>query len=394
MTTRSWILFLSALLLSGLLARLWVETRAIMPVVLVPITPTALATDAAPAPEPTPVPATPSIHETVPDEVRGLYWTAVTAGSSRGDALTAFMEKEGFNAVVIDLKLDDGEIAFAPDDPTLVPYAQTHPAIGDLDALLAKLKAQGIYRIARLPVMRDGSVAYVHPEWALHWKSGGLWQDNIGSHWLDPAVPGVSDTAIALAKEAYARGFDEVQFDYVRFPSDGAVSSVVYPAYDGEQSKQEVMAGFFAKLNGALETGGIPHSYDLFGMTCWSNDDYGIGQRLIDAAPGAEYISPMVYPSHFSDNFQGFANPAAYPYEIVNRSMTQCDARLQETFGDAKDSYAGEFRPWLQAFNIGAVYDTAMVKKEIQAARDAGTSGWILWNARNVYEELSGVLAK
>ncbi|MBD3251311.1 hypothetical protein GF380_02445, partial [Candidatus Uhrbacteria bacterium] len=152
----------------------------------------------------------------LPDEVRGIYWTAVTAGTSRGDELLAYMKETGINAVVIDLKLDNGEIAFEPINETLKPFAQETPAIKDLEALMEKLAEAGIYRIARLAVMRDDTHATIHPENALKWKDGGLWQDKIGSYWMDPAGPFVAEYAVTLAKEAYQRGFDEIQYDYIR----------------------------------------------------------------------------------------------------------------------------------------------------------------------------------
>ena len=325
-------------------------------------------------------------HVSLPEEVRGIYWTAYTAGSSRADELMAFMKETGLNTAVIDLKMDNGQLAFVSNDVALAPYQQSNPAIEDLDGLLERLYTAGIYRIARIAVMRDGAFARAYPELAMQTTNGGLWQDNIGSLWVDPASPEVADYAIALAVEAYARGFDEVQFDYVRFASDGAVNAIRYPVYDGRESKQEVMYRFFKRVGGSMQVAHIPVSFDVFGMTFWSYDDFNIGQRLTDVLPYTDWVSPMVYPSHYPDGFEGFGNPAEAPYEIVKRSLDEGTRLIHGFYADSDEALRKRWRPWLQDFDIGAVYTSALIEAQIRAARDAGASGWILWNARNVYE--------
>ncbi|MBI5369747.1 hypothetical protein HZA85_00945 [Candidatus Uhrbacteria bacterium] len=326
------------------------------------------------------------VHIALPSEVRGFYWTATTAGSARAQELLAYLKEYGLNTVVIDLKMDDGELAFAPQDDFLKLYGQPRPAIADLDALTTMLADEGVYRIARIAVMRDGAFARVHPELAMRTAGGELWKDKIGSLWLDPTALQVADYAIALGREAYARGFDEVQFDYVRFASDGAVNRIVYPVYDGKTSMTQIMQTFFARVGGAMQADQIPVSFDLFGMTFWSYRDFNIGQRLVDALPYADWVSPMVYPSHYPDGFEGFANPAEAPYEIVRRSLDE-GTRLTHGFWSGSDEQLrAKWRPWLQDFDIGAVYTSDKIEAQIKAARDAGASGWILWNARNVYE--------
>jgi len=325
-------------------------------------------------------------HISLPDEVRGLYWTASTAGSERSDELLLYIKESGINTVVIDLKMDDGEIAFVAKDETLSVYQQTEPAIDDLDGLLTKLFDNGIYRIARIAVMRDKKFGETHPEFAMKQSNGNFWTDNIGSVWVDPAAPEVAQYAIALAREAYARGFDEVQFDYVRFASDGSINSIVYPVYKKEKTKVEVMQSFFKTVGEAMQKEKIPVSFDVFGMTFWSFDDFNIGQRLIDILPYADFISPMVYPSHYVDGFEGFANPAEFPYEIVKRSLDEGTRLIHGFYTDSDAKLSAHWRPWLQDFDIGAVYSSDLIEAQIKATRDAGASGWILWNARNVYE--------
>ncbi|MBI4435580.1 hypothetical protein HY630_02820 [Candidatus Uhrbacteria bacterium] len=319
-------------------------------------------------------------HTPLPTEVRGLYWTAVTATTQRADELLAYMQETGLNTAVIDVKMDNGELL-------------------DTDALrgvLAKLSDAGIYRIARIAVMRDSAFAALHPELALgsgltslasDVRSGSdFWRDATGEAWLDPAAPEVAQYAIDLGRRFYEAGFDEIQYDYVRFASDGAISSIVYPVYRASDSKVEVMRRFFEHVGGAMREAGIPVSFDVFGMTFWSFDDYNIGQRLIDVLPYADFVSPMVYPSHYVDGFKGYANPAEFPYEIVKQSLDEGLRLTHGVYAGSDAELAAHFRPWLQDFDIGAVYTSDYIEAQIQAARDAGASGWMLWNARNVYE--------
>lgn len=323
----------------------------------------------------------------MPDEVRGFYWTGWTAGSKRVNELMKYAETSKLNTVVIDLKIEDGTLSFKPKNKNLEKYAPKYPAIRDLDALLESLKEKKIYRIARIFVMQDKLFATLNPEAALRTSDAKLWHDKKGMLWLDPAAPEAADYAAELAHEAYARGFDEVQFDYVRFPTDGKVSAIVYPIFDSATTtKAKVMKTFFKHLRDALVVDGIPFSYDLYGMTFWHTDDIQIGQRMADAYPDAAAISPMVYPSHYPNNFQGFANPAEHPYEIVKQSLDKGMDILWIDYPELDSRVSRKkFRPWIQDFDLGAEYDAAKIEAQIKAARDARAGGWLIWNARNVY---------
>lgn len=353
----------------------------------------------------------PIIHVPLPVEVRGIYWTAFTAATKRADELIVYMKKTGLNAVVIDLKMDNGQLAFLPNDKTLVPYMMKKPAIQDLEGLLKKLADDQIYRIARIAVMRDSAFGVVHPNAALQYAGGSIWRDKTGSAWADPTSPELVTYSLALAREAYARGFDEVQFDYVRFASDGKISSIVYPMYKSTELKVDAMKRFFLAVGEPLKREKIPVSFDLFGLVCMANDGLGIGQRLGDVIPSSDFVSPMVYPSHYANGFQGFANPAVYPYEVIKISLDHGAKLLnpdlkitsvkdtsgnemkvppteaeQKTWKEKDVTIRKQFRPWIQDFDIGAVYTSDMIEAQIKATRDAGASGFLIWNARNVYE--------
>lgn len=329
-------------------------------------------------------------HQPLPEEVRGIYLTGMSFGSKRLDQLLAYAHKYNLNTMVIDVKLDNGGLIFEPHNEKIRPYVSDFYTVDDLDGLLEKLKDENIYRIARIFVMRDTVFGELNPTSTLQYKSGGIWRDRAGTPWLDPASPEVTQYAIDVALEAYERGFDEVQFDYVRFPTDGAIYSIKYPVWDEVTPQDEVMRNMYTKISAAMEREGIPYSYDFYGMTCWRSDDFGIGQRLADVYGSSTAISPMLYPSHFPDNFKGYANPANYPYETIKLSLDEAIKILKEDYPELDEEAARKWqRPWIQDFDIGAVYDSAKIHAQVKGAREAGASGFLIWNARNVYSELS-----
>lgn len=309
----------------------------------------------------------PPSHVPLPEEVRGIYWTAETARTDKATELTDYMTKTGLNTVVIDVKMDNGQEA--------LPSAELLDALG----------AKGIYRIARLAVMRDSVYATAHPEQAIKSTGGKLWRDKTGVLWLDPSQPEVAENALRFAREAYALGFDEIQFDYVRFASDGNLSAIVKTAAQGKKRKTEIMKEFFEKM-ATLREEGIPISFDVFGMAFLTTADVGVGQVLEDVYPYADFVSPMTYPSHYWPGYLGYKNPALYPYEVVKATLDKGAEILETDHFLSPTTTRPHFRPWIQDFDIGAEYTAARIEAQIKAARDAGASGWMLWNARNVYE--------
>ena len=184
-----------------------------------------------------------------------------------------------------------------------------------------------------------------------------------------------------IAKESYALGFDEINFDYIRFPSDGDMKDISYQYFDKKvETRAQVLKRFYSYLWLELKPLGIPISADLFGLTTSSLDDLGIGQVLVEAAPYFDYIAPMVYPSHFASGYIGLAKPATKPYEVVKDSMTKASARLL-----AASSTPAKLRPWLQDFDLGATYTAEMVRTQIQATYDSGLTSWMLWDPSNRY---------
>lgn len=329
-----------------------------------------------------------SSHIKQPEIIKGIYLTAYSAGTKRFDELLELIKNTELNAMVIDIKTGSGEIAFEPTNPNLTKYSSVNPIINDLDELVKKAHNADVYLIARNFVFQDPAVVKKHPEWAVQNKYGGVWKDWKGVTWLDPSVRGVWDYNVLLSKEIYDRGFDEINFDYIRFPSDGPMANIEYDFWDGVD-RATTMKKFFAHLDENLRQKKIPISVDLFGLTCCNKGDMSIGQKVVDAYQHFDAVAQMVYPSHYYGGFIGKANPADFPYEVVKYSMDESKKKFEE-FHTENPDFSGNFatlRPWLQDFDIGAVYDAQKVRAQIQAAYDAGCSGWMIWNARNVYEE-------
>ena len=251
--------------------------------------------------------------------------------------------------------------------------------VRDVDALIGRLRRQGIYVIARFTVFQDPILAAARPHLALHRSStSSPWLDRKGLAWIDPASREAWDYNLAIAADAATRGFDELNFDYVRFPSHGDLADIDFPSWDGKTPKHAVIREFFGRLR---ELAGARISVDLFGLATVSQDELGVGQLIEDGCAGFGYVCPMVYPSHFAPKFLGFVNPAEHPYEGVNHSMRHAAGRLQPTS-------KAKLRPWLQDFNLGARYDAAMVKAQVQAVRDAlgeRCAGFLLWRSSNLY---------
>jgi hypothetical protein len=328
-------------------------------------------------------------HQPVPAEVRGIYVSAYTAASTNAfRTLLASVKEKGINAAVVDIKDYDGSLSFAPLSASLASEAPEKPTIHDLDTVVTTSHELGMYLIARVPVFEDPSFAEHHRGLALQTGGGRLWHDRKGLAWLDAAAVPAWKYNAQVAVEAYRRGFDEIQFDYIRFATDGNTDAIVYPVYDEKRDTFRAVIGhFFEYMDRMLRPKGIPISADLFGLVTWHQTDMGIGQWLADGLAHFDYISPMVYPSHYPSGTLQFANPAEHPYEIVNDSMRKGNEVITELTQDP-NARVGKFRPWLQAFDMGATYSPDMVMAQVRAARDNGNSGFLFWNARNVYPNL------
>ncbi|MEN9341837.1 MAG: hypothetical protein RIQ54_93 [Candidatus Parcubacteria bacterium] len=354
-----------------------------------------------------------------PAIVRGLYITAWVAGiSSRVDALIDIAKKNDINAVIVDIKDYSGYLSYCPD----IPNAKTSGAcdqirISDPVGLIKKLHDNGLYVIGRISVFQDPIQAKAHPDWAIKdSKTKEVWRDAKGLAWLEVAAPEVAQYVVDIARDASKRGFDEINFDYVRFPSDGNLDRAEYVRWDKSIPRHVVLKNFFQNIRSALS--GLVISADLFGLATVQRDDLGIGQVIEDAYPYFDYLYPMVYPSHYAAGFLGYKNPAEHPYEVIAYSMKQALNRKSSlalnagisassttsTVQQAAIDQAGanttrqdsapyaKLRPWIQVFDLGAIYTKDMIDKQIQATKESmgpeEYAGWLLWDPKNTYTPL------
>ncbi len=309
--------------------------------------------------------------------VKGIYLTGYTAGSKRLDELVDLVDKTELNAMVIDLKDDSGWVTFRSSLPEVKAAKADTNMIPDLDGLLATLKDHNIYPIARIVTFKDPRYGSYRPDLAVRNSAGGVWRDRTGAAWLDPYNRLSWDYAVSVAREAAMKGFREIQFDYVRFPSDGNVKDIVYPAYDG-RIRADVIVSFLDYAREQLAPFHVFVSADIFGLIPSVHDDQGIGQYWEKVLPPLDYVSPMAYPSHYAPYTFGLKDPDQAPYETVLNTLKDGIARLG-------DQPVSKLRPWLQDFSLRRRYGVAEVRAQIRAANEQGVKGWLLWNAGNVY---------
>lgn len=323
-------------------------------------------------------------HIETPESVKAIYMTSWVAGtSSMRERLITLIDETEVNAVVIDIKDDTGKISYLIESEPFKSLAASENRIPNIKEFIERLHDKDIYVIGRIATFQDPYLIKKWPEEAVKTKSDPekLWRDRKGIGWFDAGSQKVWDYVIALAEESHAVGFDEINFDYIRFPSDGNMQDIYFPISDGKV-KSEVLESFFAYVDEKLRTDESPIviSADIFGMTTTNTDDLGIGQVLEKALPHFDFVAPMVYPSHYPNGWNGYKNPAEMPYEVIEASMSKAVERAQAMGEDPK-----KLRPWLQDFNLGATYTAEMVRAQIEATYAVGLDSWLMWDPKNIY---------
>ncbi len=317
--------------------------------------------------------ASPMPAVTYPEEIRALYITASTAYSPRMDDIVRIIKaSEGEyapNAVVIDIQDASGHIVM--DD--------------EMRMLVRQLRFLKIFPIARVVAFQNNAVAKANPSWAIQLANGALWRDNGGRYWLDASNKKAWEYVAGISRDAIEAGFAEINLDYFRFPSEG-VANAVYPFWsEAVGTKPDVIVSVAKYLKETLkgEYPDVRLTADIFGYTFMRKYDMGIGQSAPALAAVFDDVCPMIYPSHYSTGNFNFKNPAEYPYEV----MAQTLAKGKEIFADAGVPFTN-VRPWVQDFDMGAVYTPHMVREQMRAIKDAGlASQWLIWNPRNKYRE-------
>jgi hypothetical protein len=311
---------------------------------------------------------------TKPAVVKGVYTTGWIAGSGKWfPRLIKFIDATEVNALVVDIKDDTGKLSFPAEVPLAKETNSVVKMIADPVGLIQTLKEHQIYPIARIVVFKDPFMAKVKPEWAVKSSSGGLWRDRKGLQWVDPHNKLYWDYIVAIAKEAVQLGFQEIQFDYVRFTSDGNTKTCVYP-FATNQAPEDVIKEFLQYARAKLSVYNVPVSADIFGLTTSADADLGIGQRFEKIIQHVDIVCPMVYPSHYIPGNFGLKNPNAQPYKTVFNSVSDAKKRLDEAGSQT------QLRPWLQDFSLGIRYGRDEIQSQIKAVTDAGINEWIFWN--------------
>jgi hypothetical protein len=288
------------------------------------------------------------------------------------------IDRTELNAVVIDIK--ENSVYYDTHVKFFVDAGVVHPTY-DAAALVKKFHDHGIYVIARQVVFKDPLIAAHYPELAVKDDNGGLWYGTAGEAWVNPFQKGLWQPNIDMALEAAHLGFDEIQFDYIRFPSDGDLSTADFGPDYSEDGRVGAIVSFLKMAHEQLEPTGAKLAVDVFGIVAVYPDDQGIGQRLVDIAPVVDYMCPMVYPSHFDPtSIDVGGEPNDHPYETVSLALGLLAKRIPDM--------QLKIRPWLQDFTLGGMmaYGPEQVDDQIKAAEEV-SSGWMLWNEGSEFTE-------
>lgn len=283
------------------------------------------------------------------------------------------------NTLVIDIKMDRGQIAYKTSNSTANDIgAQKMVRFRDLKQFVSDLKNEGIYTIARIVCFKDTPFVTAYPQLGVKKTDGTLFKDREGLYWIDPSQKRSWDYISTIAEESAQAGFDEIQFDYVRFPDRKGLR---FSVNNTQTERVKAISEFFQYARTRLIPYNVFISADIFGYVCWNDADLGIGQRIDIMSKYVDYLSPMLYPSGFQAGIPGHTNPVKANYEIVKHTL---DKALDKSKGSPLS-----YRPWLQAFRDYAFdrrnYGGKEIREQISGSEDFGSAGWMLWNPRNIY---------
>ena len=328
-----------------------------------------------------------------PVKVKGIYVTGPAAGSERMEQLIDLVSSTELNTMVIDVKNDEGNLTYKMEVPASANLEAGIRYVKDMPALIERLHQQGIYVIARIVCFKDPVLAAARPELALRLPDGKAVMDANGLAWVNPYKEEVWDYLCTLAECASRDGFDEIQFDYVRFPIGNDANAADYGVDMSTYPREAGLTDFFNYASKRLHEKQIIFGADLFGTIIGSDVDRDrTGQNYLSIAEHTDAICPMIYPSHYANGTFGMNVPDQYPYETIANALQLSKEALGET-----DSPKGVVRPWLQCFNAIWVdghitYGSKEVHDQIQAVYDAGYEEWFLWHASNHYEQVKSAL--
>lgn len=319
----------------------------------------------------------------VPVKARGVYVMSRSIMDKR-DELIELADTTEINAMVIDVKDDNGRITFKMDSPKAQEIGATTNTISDIDDLMKLLKEKDIYPIARIVAFKDPYLAEKKHELAIKNKDGSLYRDNNGECWINPYEREVWDYLIEVSTKAAEMGFMEIQFDYIRFSTGKGMSEAYFGPLAEEKTKEDIIIEFTRYAYESLRPLGVFVSADVYGTIISSSIDAGlVGQNYVEMAKYLDYICPMIYPSHFGDGNYGVEHPDLEPYKIVRKVLTASKNKLEEI---PEEQHRASVRPWLQDFTATWIknyqsYGPLQLREQIIGVYAVGYSEWLLWNA-------------
>lgn len=324
-----------------------------------------------------------------PVKVKGIYVSGPSAGNETNmKDLIELVDTTELNAMVIDIKNDSGEITYNMDLNIAREIGAPIKYIKNMEELIAELKAKDIYLIARIVAFKDPILAKGKPELSIKNKDGSIFKDKDGLSWVNPYKREVWDYLIAVAEEAAKLGFDEIQFDYIRFSTDPGMKQVDFGNETKDKTKIDAITEFTKYASERLKPQGVYVSADVYGTIIDSKVDSNIvGQDYLQMSEYLDYICPMIYPSHYANGAYGIKYPDLEPYNLILQVLK----RSEEQLNPIKDGdHKAIVRSWLQDFTAVWLtnhksYGSDEIRAQIQAVYDAGYEEWILWNGKNKY---------
>lgn len=327
------------------------------------------------------------IDTRTPTKVKGIYLTASKANSTI-DELISLVDDTELNAMVIDVKDDEGRITYLMEYEDAIKINATKAYISDMDSLIDKLKKKNIYLIARVVAFKDPLLARERPELALRNYDGTIFKDKDGLAWVNPYKKEVWDYLINIAIKCAEIGFDEVNFDYIRFSTDSGMKQVDFGEEAVSKTKIETITEFVKYAYTKLRAKNIFISADVYGAIINSTVDAKIvGQSYLEMSKYLDYICPMIYPSHYGDGYYGIKYPDTQPYELIIGALKSSYKVLSEI---SDQEHKAIVRPWLQDFTASWLkhyikYGKDEVREQINAVYDSGYDEWLLWNGAMNY---------
>jgi hypothetical protein len=311
----------------------------------------------------------------LPAEVRGVHVTMALANEP--GKLDEYLAIPGLNAIELDVKDENGKVGFLMPAASLAGRVGASQPYYEAAVVAAKARAAGVYLIGRVVVFEDPTLTAERPDMAIQHSDGSVWVNDAGLGWANPYDKRVWKYVVGIGEAAARAGFDEIQFDYVRFPSDGPIESAVFPSKTAEPMGWTI-ARFAHYATRKLHPLGVRVSVDVFGLS--ATHDLGIGQVPGRLAKYVDAVYPMVYPSHYNPGEFNLPDPSATPGPTVALSLRD--------FRNAMVGSKAMLIPWLEDFSLTSTHPAPEeVRAQIEAARRYHTKGFLLWNPEGVYTE-------